>query len=126
MACRNWVFLVKFWEFYLIGLMLMKTIQRSRKQKGRLVLFEVRHSSFLIFDTGIHQESLKKLPAFMFFHESVIFLLQQVVVDLEVSAANKDQLLVGLLEELEIDLAVFFDRQKVYLVRKGWQDPWNL
>ncbi|KAJ0083673.1 hypothetical protein Patl1_30198 [Pistacia atlantica] len=34
----------------------------------------------------------------------------QVVVDLEVSAANKDQLLVGLLEELEIDLAVFFEQ----------------
>ncbi|KAJ0020813.1 hypothetical protein Pint_31758 [Pistacia integerrima] len=47
----------------------------------------------------------------------------KVVVDLEVSAANKDQLLVGLLEELEIDLAVFFEQQKVYLVRKGWQDP---
>ncbi|KAJ0039893.1 hypothetical protein Pint_26998 [Pistacia integerrima] len=44
---------------------------------------------------------------------------RMVVVDLEVLAANKDQLLVGLMEELEIDLAVFFEQQKVYLVRKG-------
>ncbi|XP_031253164.1 UPF0496 protein 1-like isoform X2 [Pistacia vera] len=51
---------------------------------------------------------------------------RMVVVDLEVLAANKDQLLVGLLEELEIDLAVFFEQQKVHLVRKGWQYPWNL
>ncbi|KAJ0006707.1 hypothetical protein Pint_30427 [Pistacia integerrima] len=71
---------------------------------GRLVLFEVRHSSFPcmsftshmwnfqvnIWTKGIHQESLKKLATLMFFHESVIFLLQQVVVDLEVSAADKD------------------------------------
>lgn len=55
-VCQSWGFLVRFWNFYLVGLMPMKTVRRFRRQKEQLVPFGAKPFSSPCMSFSWHME----------------------------------------------------------------------